>query len=157
MRGDEWNNQRLATAFAETRRVLDVQQQTLAESDRKAMRTVRLTAILLGALGPVSRLASVDLQSSLVGLGGGLLVLSIVFDVEAANESDTFLGASNEYVQQLVDYDSDERPWEEDIVLTYGTFIEENGAEIETNSLLFRGQQLCFTLGLLTLAGAVIF
>lgn len=156
MSGD-WQNERLETTFEETRRILDAQRQTLTEIDAKAMRTVRLTAILLGVLGPVSRLSSVNLQSHLAGFGGALLVLSIVFGVEAANESDAFLGASNDYVRQLVDDECDGRCWDETLVLTYGTFIEENSAEIEHNGALFRGQQLCFTLGLLGLAAAVAF
>jgi hypothetical protein len=156
MSDDGWRSERLETTFEETRRILDAQQQTLADIDRKAMRTVRLTAVLLGVFGPVSRLTTVDLHPHLAGLAGGLLVPAIVFGVEVFNESDTFLGVSNDYVRELVDYDADGRPWEEELVLTYGTFVEENSGEIETNSVLFRAQQLCFTLGLLAVAAAVI-
>jgi hypothetical protein len=47
---DDWDNQRLETTYMEARSVLEAQQQTVSDIDDKAMRTVRITIVLIGIL-----------------------------------------------------------------------------------------------------------
>jgi hypothetical protein len=83
-------------------------------------------------------------------------VVSIILGVETYNESDIFLGANRSYLEQLVDDDFQGESWEEDLILTYGGFVEENAVEIEVNNRLFLGQQISFVLGLVLLGVAVV-
>lgn len=153
---DDWSSKRLETTYEEARTVLDAQQATLSDIDDKAMRTVRITALILSVLVSLARFAAEVLNQYAAGIGGAFLLFSIIMGVETYNESDIFLGANRSYIAQLVDDDFQATSWEEDLLQTYGGFIEENSTEIEANSSLFRGQQICFLLGLLFLGLAVV-
>lgn len=154
--GERWPNKRLETTYDEARTVLDAQHETLSDIDDKAMRTMRITAIILGVIVSLARFAGDVLNQYVAGVGGAILVFSIVLGVETYNESDIFLGTNRAYIEQLVHDDFRDTSWEQDLIMTYGGFIEENATEIEANSFLFRGQQICFVLGLVLLGVAVV-
>lgn len=76
---EPWPTARESLTYQEARNVLDAQRETLADIDDKALRTVRLTAVLLGLFVAAGRLAGPDLfDPGLSAVGIVLLFASIV-------------------------------------------------------------------------------
>lgn len=101
MAGGGWSSQRVETAHREARAVLEAQQETVADIDDKAMRTVRLTVVLLGVLVSAVELADHAFRSRLLSVGLALLVASLVIGVLTYSESTLYLGPNKSYLNQL--------------------------------------------------------
>jgi hypothetical protein len=157
MSGDDWQSERLEVSYQEACRTLDAQRETVSELEEKSMRMVRFTALLLGVLVSFQRFADGRLQPELAATGGVLLLGSVVFGVEAFSESDIPVGVKDEFLRRLVTDEFGERAWNDELVRTYSWFVAANASEIRRSSLLFRVQQLCFSVGLVSAAAAVAF
>ncbi|MFC7157767.1 hypothetical protein ACFQPA_20290 [Halomarina halobia] len=99
---DGWPTGREALTYQEARAVLDAQRDTLADIDDKAVRTVRLTAVLLGVFVAAGRIGGLALfDPHLSALGILLLFGSIVARIATYSESNIYLGPNRRYVEQL--------------------------------------------------------
>ena len=156
---DSWPTGREEITFREARSVLDAQQQILADIDNKAMRTVRLTALLIGAvLTTWNVLGGSTFQTDLLLSGGTALFTSIIIGVATCSQSrNLILGPGGKYVEQLVRNSFYGRSWNEDYLLTAAVWIDENHSVIERNSLLLSICQGLLVLGLLLTSLAVVF
>ena len=154
---DNWSNDRIETAYRESRAVLDAQQQTISDIDDKATRAVRITVLLLGGLISVWQFAGSVFNMWLALCGGVSLFLSLVFGVATYHESDLILGPTESYVDQL-NYRprSFERGWEMDLVDSYSGFINDNAEDIEFNGNLLLGQQVFLIEGVFLFGLAII-
>jgi hypothetical protein len=126
--------------------VLEVQRETLSDMDTKAVRTVRITVVLIGALLSAWRIEAELLDPLFAGAGGLALVGSLVVGTFTYSESDLYLGPNKEYVEQLADGDFDGGDWEQDLLHSLGVWIAENGAEIRFNSHLLSVTQMLFVI-----------
>jgi len=154
---DNWSNDRIETAYRESRAVLDAQQQTISDIDDKATRAVRITVLLLGGLISVWQFAGSVFNMWLALCGGVSLFLSLVFGVATYHESDLILGPTESYVDQL-NYRprSFERGWEMDLVDSYSGCINDNAEDIEFNGNLLLGQQVFLIEGVFLFGLAII-
>lgn len=143
-------DERREVTYEEARAVLEAQQDTISDVDAKAVRTVRITVVLIGvALSAwqvepslFDRLFGILSALSLVGaLAGGLFTYS---------EADLFLGPNREYLARLADDDFENRSWRRDLLHAFGEWIAENSEEIQ-----FYGRVLFVTKSLL-LTGIVL-
>jgi hypothetical protein len=73
MTGGDWSSKRLEITCEEARSVFDAQQKTLSDIDDKAMRTVRITAIILGVIVSLARFAADVFNQYAAGIGGAIL------------------------------------------------------------------------------------
>ncbi|USZ67862.1 hypothetical protein NGM10_14150 [Halorussus salilacus] len=154
---DNWSNDRLETAYKESRAVLQAQQRAIGDIDDKATRAVRISVLLLGGLISAWRFAGPVFDAWLALWGGISLFFSLLFGVATYHESKLILGPTEEYLDDL-----NYRPerlrngWEADIVDSYSGFIEANAGDIEFNADLL-GQQVFLLEGLLLFGLAIVF
>lgn len=153
MDGEEWSCKRLEITYQEARAVLEAQQSILADIDEKAMRTVRTTVLLVGAIASTVKIASINLHPVFATVGAVSLFGSLAFGLATYDETDPYLGPNQRYIDQLVANDFRET-WERDLAETYGHWINENGSDIGFNGRLLRiAQTLLFTgIGFVTLS-----
>lgn len=155
--GDNWSNDRMETAFAESRAVLNAQQQTIGDIDDKATRAVRITVLLLGGLISVWQFAGGVFDSWFALCGGVSLFLSLSFGVATYHESDLVLGPTESYLDQI-NYrpDSLTGGWETDLVDSYSGFINDNARDIGFNADLLLGQQVFLVEGVFFFGLAIV-
>ena len=118
---DDWTEYREEGTYQEARTVIDHQIATLSDIDDKALRTVRLTVVLVGALATAIELDVVqNLNDTLLIVGGGMLFLSMLIGTMTYGESDLYLGPNKSYINTLADSDFDDETWDEDLLTTMG-------------------------------------
>ncbi|WP_313693803.1 hypothetical protein [Halorarum halobium] len=117
-----WPERREAVTYREVREVLNSQRRIVSDIDEKAMRTVRLTALLVGAVLTAWNVSDGSLfHRELLVVGGGALFVSIVAGLITYSESrDLVLGPTGTYVEQLIRNGFHGRPWNEDHLHTTG-------------------------------------
>lgn len=96
---DDWPDERREVAYSEARAVMDAQNATMTDIDDKAMRTVRLNAVLLGLLVTGIQFAPGTFHVHSLETAFALLILSTVCGIITYNESNPFVGLQGEYVE----------------------------------------------------------
>lgn len=130
---------RTEVARSEARTVLDRQYEDLADVDEVAMRTTRITAILLGVLVSVVQVSrpndgGVSFHVEFAAVSGLLLLCSLAAGVLTYNlSSDLVTGPSTGFLARLVDGDLPDDRWDRRLVEEYERWIEDNDAVIEYN------------------------
>ena len=155
---DDWTECREEVTYQEARTVIDHQIDTLSDIDDKALRTVRLTVVLVGVLATAIELNVVqNLDDTLLVVGGGMLFLSMLIGMTTYGESDLYLGPNRSYINTLATSDFDDETWDEDLLTTMGKWIEDNYDEISWNARLLTYTQAALLMGLLFVSGAIVF
>jgi uncharacterized membrane protein len=90
--GPTWSSKRLEIAYQEARAVLEAQQATAADIDQKTMRTVRLTAVIVGLVLSVAQLGAVDFDPLAATIAVGVLIVSLIVGVLNYSASSSFSG-----------------------------------------------------------------
>lgn len=154
-----WQATRKGTTYDESRRVLDAQREILSDIDEKALRTVRLTAVLIGVFVATARVTGTSSFDPLwAAVGVAFLFLAIVLGTATYNESDEIaLGPSRTYVEQLTMDRIVGRDWDDDYLMMTAYWIDKNYDILKRNSHLLTGAQICFILGLAAMVLAVAF
>jgi hypothetical protein len=152
-----WSSKRHEVVYRELRSVLESQQSTMTDIDNKAMRTVRITAVLVGVVVPAAGLAAVTFQPILAFLGIVALVLSTVTGAFTYGESDLILGPNSEYAVSLAMGESADVDWELDLLVELASWTEQNASDIEYNGRLLFYTQALFVVGIVLLTAAVAF
>lgn len=127
-------DERRTVTYEEARAVLEAQRETLSDVDTKAVRTVRITVLLLGVLLSAWRIESQLFEPMFAAAGSIALVGSLAAGTFTYSESDLYLGPNREYVEQLADGDFDGRDWNQDLLYSFGDWIASNNRKIQTFS-----------------------
>jgi len=152
---DDWPDKRREIAYTEARAVIDAQNATMTDIDDKAMRTVRLNAVLLGLLVTGFQFAPNLFHSDALRVAFTLLIVSTVTGVITYNESNLYVGPRGEYIEDLAEDDFADPPWEEDLLKTMAGMIAENYDDIRRNSHWLTITQATLVLGIGTAVVAV--
>ncbi|GAB7019361.1 hypothetical protein [Halostagnicola bangensis] len=152
---DDWPDKRREIAYSEARAVIDSQNGTMADIDDKAMRTVRLNAVLLGLLVTGLQFAPEMFQQRLLQAAFVLLIVSTVCGIITYNESNLYVGPRGEYVEDLAKDDFPNSPWEKDLLETMAGMIAENYDDIQRNSTWLTRTQIALVLGIISAVAAV--
>lgn len=150
MTGGEEETKRRETAQDEARAVIAAQNDTLSDIDDKALRTVRLNAVLVGLLIAAVEYAPETFHELTLYGAFGALLLSTLAGMLTYDESNLYLGPDGEYLENLSTGDVDD-PWEEDLTEVYAGMVSENYDDLRWNALL-----LSVTLALLAAAIIVV-
>lgn len=153
---DDWPDKRREIAYTEARAVIDAQNATMADIDDKAMRTVRLNAVLLGLLVTGIQFAPTIFQNVILQVAFTFLIGSTLCGVITYNESNLYVGPRGEYIEDLAGDDFPEPPWEEDLLETMAGMIAENYDDIRRNSKWLTATQGALVLGIVTAVVAVV-
>ncbi|WP_135824796.1 hypothetical protein [Halorussus ruber] len=148
-------DERREVTYDEARAVLEAQRETLADMDTKAVRTVRITVLLVGALLSAWRIEAGLFDPVFASMGSLALVGSLVAGTFTYSESDIYLGPNEEYVTRLADGDFDDENWKENLLYNFGGWIAENGSEIRLNGYLLLTTQVLLVVGIVCTALAV--
>lgn len=136
---DDWPDERRETAYKEARSVIEAQNATMTDIDDKAMRTVRLNAILLGLLVTGLQFAPTAFNTTALQAGFALLILSTICGIVTYNESNLFVGPQGEYIEDLAAETFSEPPWEADLLETMAGMIAQNFDDIRRNARWLTG------------------
>lgn len=152
-----WSDMRLEVAYGEPRSVIESQRDVISDIDDKAIRTVRLNALIVGIVVAAAQLAGASLFHFPILTGGTVsLFLSLGAGLITYSESDLYLGPNRTYIEQISANEFNGGSWETDLLLRMGDWIEATRRDIEWNGrLLFLTQTLLF-LGLTGIGLSVV-
>lgn len=152
---EDWPDKRREIAYSEARAVIDAQNATMTDIDDKAMRTVRLNAVLIGLLVTGLQFAPELFYTAALQVSFVLLIGSTVCGVITYNESNLYVGPRGEYIEDLAGADFPDPPWEEDLLQTMAGMIAENYDDIRRNANWLTATQVGLVLGVGTAVVAV--
>jgi hypothetical protein len=115
-------------ARGQAEQVMERQLNDLEDIDDASVRTLRINIILLGALASFGQAGTsfLDLTQFHTALGMTLIAVSTAFAILTYHISDPQFGLGPEYIEKIVDSQSDVRYWKADLALAYADWIEEN-------------------------------
>lgn len=141
----------------EARDLVAAQNQTVTDIDEKAMRSVRLTAIVIG-LGLTALQVDAGLfNRGLLTLSLLVLILSIIAGIVTYDESDLYLRPDGAYLEELAIGDESNTSWELDLFQTYCGMAVENADHVRINSRLLRVTNVLLIVGITAAITAVLF
>lgn len=144
---NSWSSLRKKTVYEECKQVMNAQKADIDDLDDKALRTVRITAILLtvgASAAEVIGLNSVNQTMATVSVSSFLL--SLIFGVLVYNESDELIGPKASYLEKLRTDDL-KKDWEDDYLYQLENWVDSNQETVEFNGALLMVCQLFFILG----------
>ena len=143
-----WPNPREKIIYQESKHVLEAQKNDIDDIDDKALRTVRITAILfaVGVTG-IEIIGVENINTTAAGFSIASLFLSLIFGVLVYNESDELIGPKASYLKDMRE-ESMEAEWNEDLLYQLEHWVEENQKSVEFNGYLLIFCQLFFILGI---------
>lgn len=154
----EWSCKRHEITYQEARSVLEAQQTIISDLDDKAMRTVRMTVLLVGIVVSVVELGDITISRTPAYIGGISLLLSVLSGMITYSESDLYLGVGSEYLLQLKNEsfeDDEDVSWEDHLLVQYSGWIEENARDIRWNGVLLQVTQILLAIGLVLITVAI--
>lgn len=129
------SNDGLPLVREESRHVVDAQLRTLQETDRKAMATAQVDAVIVGRL--LSAASLTDSLASVVNLwlvtGSALLLASLACAVLTYSVDRPSYGVGPGFIDDVTEQDRSRQTVERAIVSRYSEWIQDNGAEIASN------------------------
>lgn len=134
----------------EARHVLDAQLRTLRATDRKALATARVVAVVLGLLLSAASLSDQPVAAVnpwLVG-GSALLLGSLASAVVTYSVDRPNYGVGPGYIDSLAGELEESERLERDLVSRYAEWIADNGDEIASNGTYLLTAQGLLVLGL---------
>jgi Flp pilus assembly protein TadB len=143
-----WSSKRLDIAYQEARAVLEAQRATASDIDQKTMRTVRLTAIIVGLALSVAQLGAVNFDPLTATIAVGVLIVSLIVGVLNYSASDPIAGPNPQYLSRLVANDFPETSWETHLLTEAGGWISDNEEEIARNGDVLLVQRALLVLGI---------
>jgi len=157
MAGDDWASERREVTYTAARAVLDAQNDTMADIDAKAMRTVRFNVLLIGVLLTAARFAGSEaFEDSTVHVAVAALVLSTVLGIATYSESNLYVGPTGTYLERLASGDPPGGDWDVALVETVAGMISENAEALDWNSWLLTATQTCLVVGILAGVAATV-
>lgn len=152
---DDWPDDRRETAYEEAREVINEQNATMQDIDDKAMRTVRLTTVIIGVLLASFRFDATLFDNDILAGSIVLLVLSIIAAIATYDESNLFVGPKGEYIEELAGDTEFEKGWDYDLLITFAGMISKNYNIIRRNSWLLTATNVLLVLGIITAVIAI--
>jgi len=142
--GDDWESNRERITYEEGRHVLEAQKSDIDDIDDKALRTVRITAVLLGVGATGARVIGVsNINKSAAAISLVSFLLSLLFGVMVYNESDEVIGPTSDYLGKMREEDMYAR-WEDDLLVQFQGWIEDNQETVEFNGYLLIACEVFF-------------
>lgn len=140
----------LGVVREESRHVVDAQLHTMQETDRKAMATARVDALIAGLLLSAASLS--ESPASVVNvwllLGSTLVLASLACAVLTYSVDRPSYGVGPGFIDDVTSSNDEAVAVERSVVCRYSEWIEENGDEIASNGTYLLVAQGLLVLGL---------
>ena len=153
---DDWASERRQTAYEEARAVVEAQNATMQDIDEKAMRTVRITIVVIGILVTAAEIRAGLFHPLLFPTGLVCLLGSIIMGVVTYDESNLYLGPDGPYIEELASDATYSNGWDRDLLETYSGIIRENYDLISRNAAALRATNVLLVVGVVVIAIAVV-
>jgi hypothetical protein len=115
----EWRNNRERITYEEGRHVLEAQKSDIDDIDDEALRTVRITAVLLGVGATGVRVIGTSSVNKIVAaMSLFSFLLSLIFGVIVYNESNEVIGPKASYLGRLRRNEMS-APWGDDLLVQF--------------------------------------
>lgn len=142
----------LTFLYEDARRVIDHQIAYLNDVDDKAVRTVRINAVVLGVILSVRQLTSqFSITDPFAGLATVAILGSMVAGIVTYTTSDAQFGPGPRYIDDVLDEPATESYWRSETLRSYADWIEDNEHVTRRNGTYLLVSQLLLLLGLTTL------
>jgi hypothetical protein len=128
-----WSRPQHAVAYTEARAVLNAQQQRRNNLDDKALRTARLTTIIVGSIITAAKAFDVAVMEPVGYIGIGLLVVSFGTALAAFGVASPILGPGASGLRELVEQGE---TWERMFLSQLETAISSNTDQLNRSSFL---------------------
>lgn len=147
---NSWSNLRKRTVFEESKRVMEAQKADIDDLDDKALRTVRISAVLVAVGATGIEIIGIDqIQAELATVSTASFILTLVFGVIVYNESDELVGPKAEYLRKMRE-NSMSKEWSDDFLYQMEFWIKENQTIVEFNGYLLIICQMFFIFAVAT-------
>lgn len=154
--GTEWSSLRERTIYEESKDVMEAQKRDIDDLDDKALRTVRITAILLAVGATGIEVIGIDVINEDVALFSlASFLISLVFGVLTYNESDEVIGPTADYIKKMRN-ESMKKAWDDDFLYQLQEWVDDNQTTVEFNGYLLVVCQMFFILGVGTGVAALL-
>lgn len=148
----------LRTTRAEAQDVLARQLETLDDVDDKAMRTVRITLVVLSILVSATAFrVSRQFVNAFTVLGMASLVLAVLIGLWTYGSSSLEIGTSREYVAEVLEAPYSEKEWLAVLLAGYHEWIEDVSRLNATNARLLTLVQGFAGLGIVLISLGVLY
>jgi hypothetical protein len=152
--GAVWSQPRYSVAYREARAVLNAQQQRKANLDDKALRTTRLTTVVIGALITALQAFDLGVVEPAGFLGVGLMVVSFGTAIIVYSFEGPYLGPGGEDLADLVAMNDED--WERQFLSQMGKWIDTNRTRLSRMSLWLLAGDVALFVGVLALLYAIL-
>lgn len=154
--GPHWSTKNRQVTYEQGNRVLEAQKDDINDIDDKALRTVRITALIIGvAATGLQAVKNLTVNDTTAVIGLGSLFLSLTFGVLTYSESAEIVGPTADYLDGMRDGRRG-TDWEVDLLIQLPGWISRNQEKVERNALLFTFCQLTLLVGVGFGAAALI-
>jgi hypothetical protein len=147
-----WSCPQHAVAYQEARAVLNSQQQRKANLDDKALRTARLTTVIIGAVITVVKAFDVAVVEPLGYIGIGLLIVSFGTALAAYSLSGPVLGPSAGGLRELM---KAEEGWERMFLSQLESAIDTNSSRLGRSSFILLISDITLFTGVIATLAAI--
>lgn len=148
LQSDDFDPETLQVQREEAKDVLQQQNEKLRDIDDKALRTVRITVLLIGVLLSTLQFfgGSTSSVNAFTVFGSWSLVFSVVSGVFTYSVSGPYFGPGSQYVDRVLDRTPSKADWEETLLRGYADWMDSMRELNDTNAkLLLLTQALLVT------------
>jgi hypothetical protein len=154
--GPHWSTKNRQVTYEQGNRVLEAQKDDINDIDDKALRTVRITALIIGvAATGLQAVKDLTVNDTTAAIGLGSLFISLTFGVLTYSESAEIVGPTADYLDRMRD-GRKATDWEVDLLIQLPGWISRNQEKVERNALLFTCCQFTLLAGVGFGAAALI-
>lgn len=153
---DRFDRSTLTFLYEDARRVVDHQIAYLSDVDDKAVRTVKINAVILGAILSVHQLSPrVSLADPFPGVALMALLGSMAAGIVTYTTSDAQFGPGPRYIDDVLNEPADETYWRFETLRSYADWIEDNEHVTRRNGTYLLVSQLLLLVGLTILTTGI--
>lgn len=149
-----WSRQQYAVAYQEARAVLQAQQQRKSNLDSKAVRTTRLTAVVVGALITAVNVFGITIVQPMGIVGIGLLVISFGTGLAAYGIAGPSLGPGPSDLRQLLRMNDEQ--WEQRFLTQMSRWVELGASRLDQSALLLAASEITLFAGIVATLSAIV-
>lgn len=149
-----WSRTQHAVAYQEARAVLTAQQKRKSNLDNKALRTAKLTTVIVGAFITAVKAFGLTVAGVAGYFGVGLLIVAFVTSLAAYSVEGPILGPNTNELRHLVK--TTDEDWEKTFLNLMGEWMQKNTYRLDRSSMLLLISDIALIGGVIASLSAVV-
>lgn len=152
----KWTSERHETAYYEARAILEAQQETIRDTDDKALRSSRLAVVLVGAVITATQPGVIELSTPFATVGAILFLLAFIGGMFTYDDTKVYVGPNRRYIKRMEENNLEKALWDEDLLLNLRSLIKENQPFVDRNKNLLSVVQGMLATGVILVAVSAV-